>query len=213
MDFTDGARAITEQEADLGADGIGISGRTQEPNAQAGFSATVSEKLCFRGVLADNEVGPAILIEITDSGTATFAIDGETTQGTGNGFESAMAVSAQQNASAGVAPNGLGLNAKEILSEKDVFVTVAVEIGNSDTEGGGELDDGRQNNGIKSSVSIEKDGGGEPGSAEAGAGREFVPEEIGNGSLVVGGESVKSGGDEGQAGFHSGLTTDGNDLA
>ena len=59
-----------------------------------------------------------------------------------------MAITPEQNTSPGVATHGFGLNAKKVLCEEQVFISITIEIGHTDAKGRGELGFGGQNNTI-----------------------------------------------------------------
>ena len=84
-------------------------------------------------------IDAAIVIKISGSGGALFAINQQTGLIAGNGVKLAIAFAAQEQAASGIEPGEFGLSGEEVLAQENVFSAVAIEIGHGDCECGREL--------------------------------------------------------------------------
>jgi hypothetical protein len=119
-----------------GADGEGISAGTLQANTKAGSTGDISEEMRDAGVLPHHQIGTAVLVEISYGGAATFAISAKTADGGGSGFEAAVAVAEEEEGAAGIEARRVVGHREEVLGDDEVFVTVAVEVGDAEAEGG-----------------------------------------------------------------------------
>ena len=116
--------------------------------------------------MGNGEIDTAIVVEVGGGGGALFAIDAQTGLIGGNGIKLAVAFAAQEQAASGIESREFGLRGEKVLTQENVFSAVAVEIGNSDGEGGCELSVAREFDGFEMIGAIEEEHGGERGYPE-----------------------------------------------
>lgn len=91
---------------------------TFKPHTQSGFPARVPEQARLGAVLRDNEIYPAIMIEITQSGAPLFAINLNAALLRGHRLEMALSIPLQKQAAAGIISRRFGLSLEKVLCEE-----------------------------------------------------------------------------------------------
>ena len=84
--------------------------------------------------MRDHEVQPAISVEIRHRSASLFAVNLQSTFLPGNRPEIASTVASQQQAAPAVVARRLGLHCKKILRQHEIFVAIAIEVANANTE-------------------------------------------------------------------------------
>src|SRR4051812_32465903 len=146
MNFANGAFFLSKHETHGGADRVGIVRGADEFYAQAAFGGGVMEKFCGGAILGDHKIHTAVVVVIGDGAAALFTVNRDAAFLRCHDGEMAIAVAAQQKAAARVTARRVAGGGEKVLAEENVFVFVAVEIGDGNSEGGGKLSFGGQGN-------------------------------------------------------------------
>jgi hypothetical protein len=154
VDFAHRTSTIAKQQFELCSYPVQVARRPAYAHSKARPRAGVVEEQGLRAVFTDCEIGSSVFIKITYRRAASFTINYQATQLTGHCFEMAMAIAAKQNATPGIAADRLRLHTEKVLSEKQIFVAITVEVTNANSKGRGELRFSRKDHGLKFSVSI-----------------------------------------------------------
>src|SRR5262249_49109025 len=133
-----------------------VSRRTFEANAQARLACHVPIKLGGLSVLRDCQIDPAILVEVTQCRAALFPVNSHSRDLSGHGGKSSSAIASEPQTSAGAERFGLWWGFEEVLSKKEVFVPVAVDVGNTQAKHRRELRLRRQQACFKARPAIEE---------------------------------------------------------
>src|SRR6266446_1605704 len=139
MNFADWAGPFPKKEPHLRADPIGIAGQSREPNSQAWFGSNIAKQLRGRAILSHNQIQAAVLIKISHSSSALLAVHLDPRLLARNGRKLSGAVATQQQSSPCIVTWNFRLIGKEILAQKNIFISVTVEIADIDAEGRSKL--------------------------------------------------------------------------
>lgn len=127
-----------------------------------GEGSGVSVEACFRGVLGNHKIGPAVGIVVGHGAAPLFSVDADSAPCAGRGLEMAAAVAQQEHASSGILSRHRRVHREEILGEKGVelpsrlkSVTLTPNTGASSAC--------RAEAGTEAIAAVEKDGGREGG--------------------------------------------------
>src|SRR6266480_1523012 len=104
----------------------------------------------------------------------------------GQGLQLPSAIPSQQEATACIQSRGISRQSKKVLAEKNIFVSVTVEVGDIDAEGGSELRFARQGNGVKMVTSVKEDHGRKRCHLDFVHARLVGSEHVGHGSFAIG---------------------------
>src|SRR5436309_2302554 len=124
MDFADWPGAFSKKEAHLGADPLGIAGRSREPNAQAWFSSNITIQLRGRAILCHHQIQAAVLIKIPRGSASLLAVHLDPRFLARNGRKLSSPVATQQQSAPCIVTRNFRLISKEILAQKDIFISV-----------------------------------------------------------------------------------------
>ena len=119
-----------------------------------------------------------IAIKIADCGTALLPVNGNARFLTRNRGKSSGSVAAKQKSASCVQAVVLSTHGKKVLAQKNVFVTIAIEIGDGEGEGRRPLRLWGQRQSFEMIATIEKQHGGEAGHLEAVSFREIISKDL-----------------------------------
>src|SRR4051812_20220745 len=92
-----------------------------------------------RAVFGHGQIDTAIVIVISQRAAPLLAINHHAAFPAGDCRETAAAVAAQPESAPGIAAGRFGIRGKEVLTQENVLVTVAVKISDRDAKGWSEL--------------------------------------------------------------------------
>src|SRR5437868_5039840 len=139
MKFARCSVPFAELQSQLSADSIPIAIGSDEPNTQAGSSAPISKEFQRCRVLGDHQIRAAVVVKVRHRRAALFAVYREPADGCGHGLEVAPAISTQPQAAPAIVTPGLTIDREAVLTEENVFVPIAVEVGYDRRKRGGQL--------------------------------------------------------------------------
>jgi len=131
------------------ADAVRIGGTGVDGDAQAGVRSSVAIKLRVAEILGAHQVEAAVVIEIAEGGTATFAVDFEAAGFGREWSEFAGAVAEEEERFASVVAGRVFADAEEILVEEEVLVSIGIYVPDGEAEGGRELGREREWTGVE----------------------------------------------------------------
>ncbi len=195
-----------------GAEAVRVAGRPAQAHAQPRGAADVVEQGGGAVVLADGKVISSVAVEVAQGASALLALDANPAFVTGHRTKCSAAIAEKQQSASGIVARGLGLDAEEVLADDGVFVAVAVEVADGDSEGGRELGLVRQGARLEMVAAVEEEGGFEPIDFPVSCGGGGVSEDVvdaGSGVIGKGGKPAGEGGDlfaEAVEGLEGGVT-------
>src|SRR5262245_35169560 len=149
MDFTGRTHARSTPKTKDRANSIGISRRSDQPHPQTAAGADVFVELGFGAVLRHGQIHTPIAIVIGQSAAALFAIDFDAADRAVDRREAAGPIVFQPETAPAVAAWCFRLQAKEILTQKNVLMSVAIVVGGANAESGSRLRFNREHSGFK----------------------------------------------------------------
>ncbi len=171
VDFLAGAGLCAGGGQEGGAEGVGISGRADQAETEAGAAGVVAEEFDGGAALGDDEIEAAIGIVIRDGDAALLAGAFEAGSSDGQREEPAIALAAQAEADPGIERAGAPTGVEEILREEEIDAVIAIEVPHPDAENRGELSLGGERNGFEAIAAVQKDEGIEVGGFDVAGGR------------------------------------------
>lgn len=139
MDFSRRTKPVAELEAHHRANSPRVPGRTSQPHTQPGFASDIVKQPGLTAILGDHQVGSTVPVEIADRGAALLSINFDAALLPGYRSEATLSVPLQQQAAAGIVSRGVRIDREEILAQEDIFIPIAVVIGDADRKTRGKL--------------------------------------------------------------------------
>ncbi|SVB40337.1 uncharacterized protein METZ01_LOCUS193191, partial [marine metagenome] len=124
---------------DLRPDALPVGFIALQPDAQPSALGLVQEQFWLGPVLADDEVGSAVMVEVRSGGTPPFTEHSQSAFTDARGSKRSVAPSGQQQTEPGVLPGLLAVDGEFILAQHDVLHAVVVEICHHRRKGSREL--------------------------------------------------------------------------
>src|SRR5438270_11944773 len=139
MDFPRWSQVRGKLQSQARPDAVAVSRRASQADPKSRLRRKVMKQPCGSAVLRDNKIGAAIPVVIGHRRSALLSIDFDPRLLSGHSFELPCAVAPQQEPATRIKPGRVGSSGKKVLTEKNIFMAVAIEIGYVHPESGGQL--------------------------------------------------------------------------
>jgi hypothetical protein len=124
----------TVTQADGGSKGVRIPGRTAQTHTKARQATDIAKQSDPAPILPNHQVHAAILIIIAKSTSSLLAVKLDAALLRRDGRQAAPSIPAQPQATPRIQPRRFRIHAKEVLAEKGILVSIAIDVADGDTE-------------------------------------------------------------------------------